>query len=185
MKSFTRVAVLVISLAVIGGVNAVAAEKIESSPAGDRIVLDGDSSDWDGIPVNYLKDSLHVSAIAHDDDNLYVMYRFADEGLARRLLMRGVTLWINGDGKTKKKKEEFAVRYPGSEQIAEQFDGEDPRENQNRAETEGSGTSGRGGPPPSLASMRQVPGQLTVIRRGMKETGDETGEAGPCSLAFN
>ncbi len=91
-------------------------------------MLDGDPSDWEGIPIAYLKDSLHVSAIAHDDDNLYLMYRFADEGLARRLLMRGVTLWINGDGKTKNKKEEFAVRYPGSEQIAEQFEDEDPWE---------------------------------------------------------
>jgi hypothetical protein len=186
MKTPTGIAVLIISLAVIGGLDAAAAEKIESSPTGDRIVLDGDPSDWEGVPITYLKDSLHVSAIAHDNDNLYVMYRFADEGLARRLLMRGVTLWINGDGKTKKKKEEFAVRYPGSAQIAEQFKDEDPREEQYRAETEGSGTPGRGGPPPSLASMRQVPGQLTVIRMGMKETGNENDAGGSTAAsAFN
>ena len=186
MKTPTGIAVLIISLAVIGGLDAAAAEKIESSPAGDRIVLDGDPSDWEGIPINYLKDSLHVSAIAHDDESLYVMYRFADEGLARRLLMRGVTLWINGDGKTKKKKEEFAVRYPGSKQIAEHFANEDPGDERYRAETGGSRTSGRGGPPPSLASMRQVPGQLTVIRLGMKETLDENDTAGPTAAsAFN
>ena len=186
MKRLTLCAALLVSFAIIGGPEAVAVEKIESSPAGDRIVLDGDPSDWEGIPINYLKDSLHVSAIAHDDDNLYVMYRFADEGLAHQLLMRGVTLWINGDGKTKKKKEEFAVRYPGSAQIAEQFKDEDPREEQYRAETEGSGTPGRGGPPPSLASMRQVPGQLTVIRMGMKETGNENDAGGPTAAsAFN
>ena len=186
MKRLTLCAALLVSIAIVGGPEAVAAEKIESSPAGDRIVLDGDPSDWEGIPINYLKDSLHVSAIAHDDENLYVMYRFADEGLARRLLMRGVTLWINGDGKTKKKKEEFAVRYPGSKQIAEHFANEDPGEERYRAETGGSRTSGRGGPPPSLASMRQVPGQLTVIRLGMKETLDENDTAGPTAAsAFN
>jgi hypothetical protein len=175
-----------ISLAMFAGLEAAAADKIESSPTGDRIVLDGDPSDWEGVPIIYLKDSLHVSAIAHDDDNLYLMYRFADEGLARRLLMRGVTLWINGDGKTKNKKEEFAVRYPGSEQIAEQFKDEDPRKQQSQADTEGSETPGRGGPPPSLASMRQVPGQLTVIRMGMKETGNENDTAGPTAAsAFN
>jgi hypothetical protein len=187
MKNSTRVAILVISLAVIGGTEAAAAEKIESSPAGDRIVLDGDPSDWESLPITYLEDSLHVAAIAHDDDNLYVMYRFADEGLARRLMMRGVTLWINGDGKTKKNKEEFAVRYPGSEQIADQFEEVEPWEERYRADTEGSETSGRGGgPPPSLASMRQVPGQLTVIRMGVKESADENDPAGPTAAsAFN
>jgi hypothetical protein len=183
MKSFTRVAVLVFSLAVIGGPEAGAAEKIESSLAGDRIVLDGDPSDWEGIPITYLEDSLHVAAIVHDEDSLYLMYRFADEGLARRISMRGVTLWINGDGKTKKKKEEFAVRYPGSEQIAEQFEDEDPGDERYRAETAGSGTSGRGGPPPSLAIMRQVPGQLTVIKMGMKEMIDENDTAGPTAAS--
>ena len=139
MKKPTRVAVLIIALALFVGPEAAAAQKVESSPAGHRITLDGDPSDWEGIPVIYLKDSLHVSAFAHDDDNLYLMYRFADEGLARRLLMRGVTLWINGDGKTKNKKEEFAVRYPGSRQIAEHFENEDPREPGYRTETGGSG----------------------------------------------
>ena len=186
MKRLTLCAAFLVSITIIGGPEAVAAEKIESSPAGDRIVLDGDPSDWEGIPINYLKDSLHVSAIAHDDDNLYVMYRFADEGLARRLLMRGVTLWINGDGKTKKKKEEFAVRYPGSKQIAEHFANEDSQEERYRAEPGGSGTSGRGGPPPSLASMRQVPGELTVIRMGMKEMvpEDETGGSTAASAFY-
>ncbi len=186
MKRPSLLAALLVSTAIVGGPEAIAAEKIESSPAGTGIVLDGDPSDWEGVPIIYLKDSLHVSAIAHDEDNLYLMFRFADEGLARRLLMRGVTLWINGDGKTKNKKEEFAVRYPGSEQIAEQFEGEDPGQNRYRAETDESGKSGRGGPPPSLASMRQVPGELTVIRMGMKETVDENDTAGPTAAsAFN
>ena len=87
------------------GGRADAAEKIESSPTGDRIALDGDPSDWEGIPITYLEDSLHVASIAHDDDNLYLMFRFADGGLARQILMRGVTLWVNGDGKNRKKKE--------------------------------------------------------------------------------
>jgi len=186
MKTSTLCVALFLSLTVGISPEAAAAEKIESSPTGDRIVLDGDPTDWEGVPITYLENSLHVSAIAHDDNHLYLMYRFADQGLARQLLMRGVTLWINGDGKTKNKKEEFAVRYPGSEQIAEQFEDEDPGEERYRAETEGSETSGRGGPPPSLASLRQVPGQLTVIRMGMKETGNESDPDGPTAAsAFN
>ena len=184
MKRPSLLAALLVSTAIVGGPEAIAAEKIESSPTGNGIVLDGDPSDWEGIPLTYLEESLHVMAVAHDEANLYLMYRFADQRLARRLLMRGATLWINGDGKTKKKKEEFAVRYPGSEQIAEQFEDEDPWEG--RTPPGGSGASGRGGPPPSLASMRQVPGELTVIRMGMKETADENDTAGPTAAsAFN
>jgi hypothetical protein len=179
-------AVLIVFWFLCPGTWVSATEKIDSSHAGDRIALDGDSSDWEGIPVTYLEDSLHIAAIAHDDGNLYLMYRFADENLARRLLMRGVTLWVNGDGKSKKKKEEFAVRYPGSEQIADQFEGEDPWEQRYRAETDGSETSGRSDPPPSLASMGQEPGQLTVIRMGVKETADENNSEGPSAAsAFN
>jgi hypothetical protein len=183
MKRTTLCAALFLSIVLGGGPEASAAKKIESNPIGDRIVLDGDPSDWEGVPLTYLEDSLHVSAIAHDDENIYFMYRFADEGLARQLLKRGVTLWINGDGKTKNKKEEFAVRYPGSEQIAEQFEDEDPGEKRYRPETDRSGSSGRGGPPPSLASMRQVPGELTVIRMGMKEMVSENETGGPTAAS--
>jgi hypothetical protein len=186
MKRPTLCAALLVSIVLVSGLDALAAKKIESSPIDDRIVLDGDPSDWEGVPITYLEDSLHVAAIAHDDDNIYVMFRFADEGLARRLLMRGVTLWFNGNGKTKNKKEEFAVRYPGSAQIAEQFEDENPGDGRYRAETGQSGSSGRGGPPPELASMHQVPGELTVIRMGTKATGDENATAGPTAAsAFN
>jgi hypothetical protein len=160
-----------------------AAEKIESSPIESTITLDGNPSDWEGTPLTYLEESLHVMAIAHDDDHLYLMYRFADERLARQILMRGVTLWINGNGKTSKKKEAFAVRYPGSEQIAEQFEDERKDSRPGRSQAAGSGSSSRGGPPPSLAGMRQMPGQLTVIRMGLKDSGDEGGPEGPIAAS--
>ena len=178
-----RVLPLVLAATVLTA-NAGAAEKFESTFTSYEMVLDGDPVDWQGFPIAYMESSLHVMSIAHDGNNLYLMYRFADHGLARRLLMRGVTLWINGDAKTKKKNEEFAVRYPGSEQIAEQFEDEDSW--QGRSRPDETGTTGRGGPPPSLASMRQVPGRLTVIRMGMKETGDESDLDGPTAAsAFN
>jgi hypothetical protein len=175
-----RVLPLVLAATVLTA-NAGAAEKLESTFTSHEMVLDGDPVDWQGFPIAYLEDSLHVMSIAHDGNNLYLMYRFADHGLARRILMRGVTLWINGDGKTKKKNEEFAVRYPGSEQIAEQFEDEDSW--QGRSRPDETGTTGRGGPPPSLASMRQVPGRLTVIRMGMKETVDENDPDGPTAAS--
>ena len=102
-----------------------AAEKYESTFTSQEMVLDGDPIDWQGIPIIYLEDSLHVMSIVHDDHNLYLIYRFANERLARQLMIRGVTLWISGNGKTTKKKEEFAVRYPGSKQISEHLESEE------------------------------------------------------------
>jgi hypothetical protein len=75
-----------------------------------------------GLPTLYLGESLHVVSAAHDDDNLYLMYRFSDERLARSVFTRGVLLWFNGDGKTKNKEEVFGIRYAGSEEIRQHFD---------------------------------------------------------------
>lgn len=157
--------------------NAGAAEKYESTFTSYEMALDGDPIDWQGIPIIYLEDSLHLMSIVHDDHNLYLMYRFADERLARQLMMRGVTLWISGNGKTTKKKEEFAVRYPGSEQISEHFESEDNTDGRSRPG--GSDSSGRRSPPQELASLRQFPGQLTVIRSGLKDSIDEDNPDGP------
>ncbi len=92
---------------------------LDSPPVGGRITVDGEPSDWDGLPVAYLEDSLRVVSASHDEENLYLMYRFGDERLARRLLQRGVILWINGDGKAKNKDDAFGIRYTGSEAIGE------------------------------------------------------------------
>ena len=161
-----------------------AAEKHESTFTSYEMVLDGDPIDWQGIPIVYLEDSLHLMSIAHDDHNLYLMYRFADKRLARQLMMRGVTLWISGNGKTTKKKEEFAVRYPGSEQISEHLESEDNADGRSRPG--GSDSSGRRSPPQELASLRQFPGHLTVIRSGLKDSIDEDNPDGPgAGSSFN
>jgi len=154
-----------------------AAEKYDSTATSYEMSLDGDPIDWEGVPIAFLEESLHVMALTHDEENLYIMYRFADERLARELMRRGVTLWINGDGKTTKKKENFAVRYPGSQQISEHLESGDRSDG--RSQARGSDPSGRPAPPPELASLRQLPGHLTVIRMGIKEIGDEGTSEGP------
>jgi hypothetical protein len=161
-----------------GGI-AEAAEKYQSIATSYEMSLDGNPIDWEAVPITYLEESLHVMSLAHDEENLYIMFRFADERLARELMRRGVTLWINGDGNTKKKKEEFAVRYPGSEQISEYLKSEDNTDG--RTQASGSDPSGRRAPPPELASLRQLPGHLTVIRDGIKEMTNEDEAGGPAA----
>ena len=154
------------------------ATKVTGAPISSAIVLDGDPGDWQGLPVVNLQESLHLVSIAHDDQSLYLMFRFADEHLARQLMVHGVTLWIDGDGKKTKKKERFAVRYPGSTQISEHLASEG--EGHGNGPPEGSPPASRNGSPPQdLKNLRQVPGTLTVIRMGVKETGDESDPEGP------
>jgi len=150
---------------------------LEGSTADGRITIDGDSSDWDGLPNVYLENSLRVVAASHDDGQLYVMYRFGDERLAEQLLQRGVILWFNGDGKTKNKDEAFGIRYTGSEAMAAAVDLADPDEH---AGPDSEASEHR---PPrdmrSLAKQRPDPGTLTVIRHGVKDVIPEGHPPGP------
>lgn len=155
---------------------ATATHSIESTVATDGITIDGNTNDWDDWPVVYLQDSLRVVSVSHDDENLYIMYRFGDSRVAEQLLHRGVVLWINGDGKKKNKNDAFGVRYAGSEEIAIAL--EASREGCNAGATPDR-SGGRGYPDlPEEDRPRSVPvGVLTVIRDGIRETA-ENGASG-------
>lgn len=88
---------------------------VESLPANRTITVDGATTEWRGLALAYLGKSVHILGVARDRSNLYLMWRFSDRRLARRVMARGVTIWLNGDGK---KKESFGVRYAGSEGLA-------------------------------------------------------------------
>jgi hypothetical protein len=159
-----------------------AATTIESRPATGPITLDGSPADWEGIPVMYLEESLRALAVTHDQDNLYLMYRFADERLARELLDRGVILWVNSDGKTKNKDEAYGVRYGGSSGIQSALEEEAP-ERQGGPPDEPQ--EGRHAPPRPAGpeSMRTHADQLTRIRLGVKETVEQGRDVEPAAAS--
>ena len=41
---------------------------------------------WEGLPIRYLENSVRVLAVAHDAENLYLMWQFSDPHLAQRIL---------------------------------------------------------------------------------------------------
>ncbi len=167
MRYSARTALVILVAILVSAFPAYGAKPIESTAIDYEIDIDGSFSEWDGMPVVYLDESIRLFAVAHDDQDIYLMFRFSDRQLARQIMHRGVMIWFNGDGKTKNKKEEFAVRYPGSPDIATELASEGQSEG---AESGGQG-SGRpaGGPPPGQALMRPNPGELTVVRNGIKE----------------
>lgn len=162
-------AVLVPLCATAGG------PKVDCSALAQPIVINGDAGDWEAIPFVYLEESVRVLAVANDADSLYVMFRFSDELLAQKILMGGVTVWVNGENK---KKETFGVRYQGSQQLAESIKSPRPP----MAELDdppGGGRPGRGGRP--MARMRREPGTLTVLENGgeYRDTLPEDNPYGP------
>lgn len=146
-----------------------AAHAIESTGHPDGISVDGLTEDWGDSAVVYLEESLRIVSVSHDDENLYIMYRFGDSRLAEQLLRRGVVLWINGDGKKKNKNDAFGVRYAGSEQIAVAL--EASREAHDAgASSEVAEGRGRTVPPEGIELSRPEVGEVTVIRDGIKES---------------
>ncbi len=171
-----RIALLTSIVAAAAATAPAAPEKIDSSPSGDRILIDGSPSDWEDLPLVYLRESLRILGVAHDEEALYLMFRFGDPELARFIKVRGVMLWFNGDGKPKNKKEEFGIRYPGSKEVAQEI----------------ATHTTPAGPEPgdidedktlralrlTLTGLRQLPGELTIVRMGEKELIEEAGTAG-------
>ncbi len=104
-----------VAVSAVPSFSAGATEVVESVPLGSRVTVDGHFDEWNGIPVHFLADSVHVLAVANDADTLYVMFRFSEPDLARSILRRGVVLWLDGDGR---KRTSFGVRYGGSEEVA-------------------------------------------------------------------
>ena len=158
-----------------------AATMIDSQPLSRPITLDGHPADWEGIPVVYLEESLRTLAVTHDQDNLYLMYRFADDRLARELLARGVILWVNSEGKTKNKDEAYGLRYGGSSQIERSFE-EAPRPSQG-SPPDDSQDDRRPPRPPGPVPGHAHPDELTRIRFGVKEPISRTTDAEPAAAS--
>lgn len=86
--------------------------KVQSqwSDSADKVGIDGNSEDWDGVSMEYFEKSGVSLGLRNDAKNLYILLSFRDEPLAR-FFQSKVTLWLD---KTGKKKKDFGIRYTGS-----------------------------------------------------------------------
>ena len=63
-------------------------------------VIDGDQTEW---PVNTIRSNNNINyAIQQDQDNLYLMVSSFDEQIMKKIMLLGMTYWINTDGKHSK-----------------------------------------------------------------------------------
>lgn len=172
---------IAVASAVVAMVGALAPRMVEASAkavllapiVATPVALDGSDGDWNGQPMTYLQDSIRVLAAAHDDTDLYLMFRFADERLARRIAHFGVTLWLDGAGGHAK---DFGIRYAGSAAVAEALhEGRDPGAGDFQLPPDASGSEGMPVPP--------KPGNIAVVRGGESDLRPETREQGPSATS--
>jgi hypothetical protein len=169
----TTIIVLTSMAAMVALVNPVCAgTKVDSRVPSQVLAIDGDTSDWQGLATIYLEDSVRVVGIAHDATNLYLSWSFSDERLARTVLSRGVTMWLDGEDK---KKRTFGVRYTVSEALAKEIS-LDPRDK--NPDQELARHQDFRGPGPGFEMRRlQDPGTITVINGETQEVFAESSDS--------
>jgi hypothetical protein len=151
-----------------------------------KIILDGSPVDWEGASAVYLEESVRIFAARHDDEYLYVMFRFGDDRLARRVRGAGVTLWLDGAGGSDA---HFGVRYAASKALAASLDQDGPEPGTPGPEPSGgtppSGSGGEDRPPdegghhkPHASPFAPPPGTLTIVRPDDTESRPESGADG-------
>jgi len=106
-KAWSLLPVLLISVVLSMGCNS---NKIQSYWPKHPIQVDGQATDWEGLPKYYFEDSGVSLGVSNDADNAYLLFRFSNPRWLMSIAKRGVTVWLDG---TAKKKKNFGIRYAG------------------------------------------------------------------------
>jgi len=78
-------------------------ETIQSTWKTQALTIDGNSEDWEGLPLQYQEDMKIIYGIVNDNETVNFVIRFNDTNLARMFSMRGFTLWLNDENSEKKR----------------------------------------------------------------------------------
>ena len=82
---------------VLLGLWACRGSKVESRWSAESPVIDGIGEEWPGQSLEFDDDLELAYGISNNNEVLSVMFRFADQRLARRMERLGFTLWLNPD----------------------------------------------------------------------------------------
>jgi len=100
-------------------------QEITSQYIENEIMIDGVDSDWQNIPMQYIEKVGGTVGIANDSSNLYILFKFNDQNLARKIIQRGLVIWLDKSKKT-------GVRYRGSFSIFQSLPKRSENENRSR-----------------------------------------------------
>jgi len=74
-----------------------------------QIVIDGDDADWNRNYYRKAENSNLIYALAEDEKSFKVLIKAMDEKSVKKLVVLGLTIWVDGTGKNKK---QVGIRYP-------------------------------------------------------------------------
>lgn len=111
--------IIVLMMVCVATMDAFAQESTAPNcPLASVVVVDGVADEWD---MEWQKDEdVKMSYnVCSDDANLYVRMKTADENIKRKIGMFGLTLWMNPDGKKKKK---LGLKFPTGTEAKERVE---------------------------------------------------------------
>jgi hypothetical protein len=82
--------------------------ELQSRQKDRDITIDGDVSDWKGA-LEFVEDGGFSIGLMNDDENLYVAIVGADREVERQIMLSGLYVWFDENGKQAKN---FGVHYP-------------------------------------------------------------------------
>lgn len=91
-------------------------QEIKTHWSAEPVKVDGEMTEWAGMPTTYFEDSGVQLGLSNDNQNLYILFHFSNQAWARAIRMGGVTLWLDNSGK---KKKDFGIRYAGGAPLSE------------------------------------------------------------------
>lgn len=113
--------------------------KFVSQPITGTIVVDGQHDDWTGLVEPFGTEPVEIQ-VANDGAFLYLRLVTSDPSARNQIMRRGLIVWFDEDGKTKKR---FGLKYPVVESSGE------PQERGRYGGARRGGGSGSGGEHPS------------------------------------
>ena len=131
---------------------------VASGPAPNPMAIDGDAREWDGALRPVPEESGLSMGLRNDADALYLVFVAGDDWQARRIAARGLTVWLNGEGSTRRA---YGLAFP----VGLASDGERP------GEVERPGR--RPAPDPDLREPSRERFLLSLDRVRLMREGDE------------
>ena len=102
-KIFARILLLSLVILAVCFAGFSKEKAVESMWVGSSLSIDGSDNDWIGDTLNFEEKFEVDYAFRNDANNLYVLFVFKDSVYQSTIKDTGMTLWINTEGKKKKK----------------------------------------------------------------------------------
>ncbi len=104
-RTLSKAAGLLLSLSVL--IPACGGIEVTSTYRDRTIVIDGDGSEWAGMPLRTQK---NISfAVCNDSTYLYILLSTSDRGVQRQIMAAGLNLWFDATGGSDKT---FGIHFP-------------------------------------------------------------------------